>query len=99
MCVLAVCKLLISCVPGACGGQTRETDSLRPGSQGVVSHHVGAGNQTSILWKRRRQEPQLQRHRSIPLLSYMYECFAYMCVWAPHMCLAPTEARRKCWVL
>jgi hypothetical protein len=36
---------------GACGGQKRTRDSFGSALYTFVSHHVGAGNGTQVLWK------------------------------------------------
>ena len=52
MCITGICVhicLCTSCVFGACGGQKRALDALELELQMVVSHHMGAGNQTQVL--------------------------------------------------
>lgn len=39
-------------LPSTHGGQKRAVELLRLKLQWSVSHHVGAGNQTRVLWKR-----------------------------------------------
>jgi hypothetical protein len=39
------------CMPGAHGGHKRALDPLELELQGVVSYHMGAGNQIQVLSK------------------------------------------------
>jgi hypothetical protein len=47
---LGVCLLCV-CMPGALGGQKRLPHPPELHLQTFVSHHVGAGNWTQVLWK------------------------------------------------
>lgn len=54
LCMWVICLyvcLYTVCMLSACGGQKRTSDPLEPELQMVVTHHVGAGNQTWDLWK------------------------------------------------
>ena len=37
--------------PGACEGQKRASNLLELEIQIVVSHHVGVGNRTQVIWR------------------------------------------------
>lgn len=42
---------MYTCVSGAIGCQEKGSDLLKLGSQMVVNHHAGTGNQTQVLSK------------------------------------------------
>lgn len=79
LCIEVFCLRSCLCtiyMPDACGGQQRASDLLELKSQTVESCHVGAWNQTCVLWKS-SQCSRLLCHLSRPTVSlYLKHTFS-----------------------
>jgi len=82
MCI-SVLPTCVSHAPLMSSGHKRALDTLELELQMVVSHHVGAGNETQVLCKSKLSEPSLQPQEVILFLlicTCMCACVC-MCVY------------------
>lgn len=74
LCCIGVLPACIVCVPGVCGGHVDQNRALGPFRTGitVVSHLVGAKNQTQVSWKRSQWVLLTAKHLSSLWFMYCY---------------------------